>query len=31
MAQNKNDDMERDEYFEDRAGTDEARFHAVPP
>lgn len=30
MAKNKNDDMERDEYFKDRAGTDEARFHAVP-
>jgi len=30
MAQNKNDNMERENYFKDRAGTDEARFHAVP-
>ncbi len=27
MAQNNND---REEYFKDRAGSDEARFHAVP-
>ncbi|MBT2640095.1 MULTISPECIES: DUF2188 domain-containing protein [unclassified Bacillus (in: firmicutes)] len=27
---NNNDNMEQEEYFKDRAGTDEARFHAVP-
>lgn len=27
---NNNDTSERDEYFKERAGTDEARFHVVP-
>ncbi|MBT2693556.1 DUF2188 domain-containing protein [Bacillus sp. ISL-55] len=30
MAQKKNENMEREDYFKDRAGTDNARFHAVP-
>lgn len=30
MADNKNGNEERDQYFEDRAGTENARFHAVP-
>ncbi|RSD25090.1 DUF2188 domain-containing protein [Mesobacillus subterraneus] len=30
MANNKDNGMEREDYFKDRAGTDEARFHAVP-
>lgn len=30
MAENNNNTEERDEYFKDRAGTDEARFHVVP-
>lgn len=30
MAQNNENGMEREDYFKDRAGTDEARFHAVP-
>jgi hypothetical protein len=30
MAQNNDNGMERADYFKDRAGTDEARFHAVP-
>ncbi|MGF2615775.1 DUF2188 domain-containing protein [Rossellomorea vietnamensis] len=27
---NNNDQNNRNEYFEDRAGTDEARYHVVP-
>ncbi|WP_210365284.1 DUF2188 domain-containing protein [Bacillus sp. REN3] len=27
---NQNNETEQKEYFKDRAGTDEARFHAVP-
>ena len=30
MAQNNDNGMAREDYFKDRAGTDEARFHAVP-
>lgn len=31
MAENNNGNTnERDEYFKERAGTDEARFHVVP-
>ncbi|MEH7440755.1 DUF2188 domain-containing protein [Bacillus sp. JJ1122] len=30
MAQNNENEMEQEDYFKDRAGTDEARFHAVP-
>lgn len=30
MADKNNDTNERDEYFKDRAGTDEARYHVVP-
>lgn len=30
MSQNKNNHDERDQYFKDRAGTDDARFHVVP-
>lgn len=31
MADNNNKDtQERDEYFKERAGTDEARYHVVP-
>ncbi|RIW28739.1 DUF2188 domain-containing protein [Bacillus salacetis] len=30
MANNNNDSNNRSEYFEDRAGTDEARYHVVP-
>ncbi|GAM14287.1 DUF2188 domain-containing protein [Mesobacillus selenatarsenatis] len=30
MAKNQENGMEREEYFKDRAGTVDARFHAVP-
>ncbi|TCN27354.1 DUF2188 domain-containing protein [Mesobacillus foraminis] len=30
MAQDKNNNNEREQYFKERAGTDEARFHVVP-
>lgn len=30
MAKNNDNHMEREDYFSDRAGTDDARFHAVP-
>ncbi|MBT2643424.1 DUF2188 domain-containing protein [Bacillus sp. ISL-41] len=30
MAKNNDNRMEREDYFKDRAGTNDARFHAVP-
>lgn len=30
MAKNSDNGREREGYFKDRAGTDDARFHAVP-
>ncbi|WP_458120490.1 DUF2188 domain-containing protein [Paenibacillus sp. Z6-24] len=30
MANTRGENPERDQYFEDRAGTDQARYHAVP-